>query len=293
MDLDTLRLQLDDVRIGERLDLLGGPGVHPEGALALTGKADMDFQRWTWWVDLAGRLDSQLLALPGPRIQAQVEARLLGPITSPFGALDLPEGQATLSRGRIFFEGRSVEGLEATVNLERGRMEGRLGIEGMAHPLVEAQVRREGPDLAGSLSLAISPESAHTELLARGLTDDLLEDLNLEAVAQGRWNGRTLTWTGTLNRLAVQFNAFELHQAKPSALRGDAAGAEVDIALEGGARKASDTRASPGGGAAPLGHGALLELRSPGPPGPGNREPGPPQGHLRPRDGGGRVQPAF
>ena len=240
MDLDSLRMRLDDVRIGEQLDQLGDPEVGPEGALALTGKADMDFQRWTWRVDLSGRLDSQLLALPGPRIQAQVEARLLGPITSPFGALDLPEGQATLSRGRVFFEGRSVEGLEATVKMERGRMEGRLGIEGMAHPLVEAQVRRDGPDLVGSLALDVSPESAHTDLLARGLTDDLLEDLSLGAVAQGRWNGRTLDWSGTLNRLAAQFSAFELHQVKPSALQGGATGAEVDITLEGGARNAAD-----------------------------------------------------
>ncbi|GLH66728.1 translocation/assembly module TamB domain-containing protein [Geothrix edaphica] len=269
MDLGSLRLRLEGVRIGERLDLLGGPGGAPEGALALTGRADMDFQGWTWWVDLAGRLDSQLLALPGPHIQAQVEARLLGPITSPFGALDLPEGQATLSRGRVFFEGRSVEGLEAKVNLERGRMEGRLGIEGMTRSLVEAQVRPEGPDLVGSFSLAISPESAHTETLARGLTDDLLEDLNLEAVAQGRWNGRALTWTGTLNRLAAQFSAFELHQARPSALRGDAAGAEVDITLEGGARKASDAAPAQAAGlrisgTVPFSNAGSLGLRAQG-----------------------------
>jgi hypothetical protein len=125
MDLDRLRLRLDDVRIGERLDLLGGPSAEPEGALALAGKADMDFKRWTWWVDLAGRLDSQFLNLPGPRVQAQVESRLLGPITSPFGSLDLPEGRTTLSRGRMFFGGRSLEGLEASMKLERGHLEGR------------------------------------------------------------------------------------------------------------------------------------------------------------------------
>lgn len=237
MDLDTLRLGLEDVRIGEQLDLLGGPETEPEGALALTGKADMDFRHWTWRVDLAGRLDSQLLALPGPRFQAQVDARLLGPITSPFGALDLPEGRATLSRGRLFFGGRSVEGLEGSVRFERGRVEGRLGIEGMARPLIEARLQQDGPDLAGQLSLIVSADSAHTESLARSLTEDLLEDLALEASAQGRWGGGGLHWTGSLNRLAAQFNAFELHQARPSALRGSANGAEVDITLEGGARE--------------------------------------------------------
>jgi hypothetical protein len=243
MDLETLRLRLQDVRIAERPELLGSPGSEPEGALALTGQGDMDLRRWTWKVDLAGRLDSQLMALPGPRIQAQVEARLLGPITSPFGALDLPEGQVSLSRGRIFFGGRSLEGLEGAFSLERGRMAGRLALEGMSRPLVEVQVRQDGPDLAGSLSLNVSADSARTENLARSLTDDLMEDLSLEVSAQGRWNGRNLLWTGSLNRLAAQFNAFELHQVRPSSLRGDASGAEVDIALEGGARKATDPTA--------------------------------------------------
>jgi hypothetical protein len=196
-------------------------------------------------VDLSGRLDSQLLALPGPRIQAQVEGRLLGPITRPFGDLDLPEGQFELKRGRVFFGNQSVEGLEGTVQLDRGRLTGRLGMEGMANSLLEVQVQQEGPDLVGDLSLTLSPTSAHTELLARGLTEDLLEDLSLSAKAQGRWkNGRDLTWTGSLDSLQAKFNAFELHQARPSALHGTALGAVVDIALEGGARNPVDQTAA-------------------------------------------------
>jgi len=269
MDLDVLRLKLSDVRIGGRPDLLGSLDIGPEGALALTGKADMDFRRWNWRVDLAGRLDSQLLALPGPRIQSQVEARLLGPITSPFGALDLPEGQATLSRGRIFFGDRSMEGLEGSVRLERGRMEGRLGIEGMTRPLAEVQVHRDGPDLVGNVSLNVSAGSAHTENLARSLTEDLMEDLTIEASAQGRWNGENLKWTGTLSRLAAQFNAFELHQAGTSALRGDARGAEVDITLEGGARKSADATPAQAAslhlsGTVPFSASAPLGLRTQG-----------------------------
>ena len=65
MDLESLRLKLSDLRVAERPDLLGRGDLPPEGALALTGRADMDFGQWTWWVDLHGRLDSQLLALPG------------------------------------------------------------------------------------------------------------------------------------------------------------------------------------------------------------------------------------
>jgi len=237
MDIEALQMKLRGVRVAERPDLLGHGDAPPEGVLALQGQADMDFQRWTWWVDLAGRLDSQLLALPGPRIQAQAEARLLGPITAPFGGYDLPEGRIQLSRGRIFFGDRSVEGLQGRVTLDKGALEGRLGMEGMPSPLLEARVRQEGPDLVGGLNLRISPESARTELLARGLTDDLLEDLTLSATAQGRWtNGRDLAWNGSLDRLAAQFGAFELHQTGSSLLRGNALGAAVDLSLEGGAR---------------------------------------------------------
>ena len=236
MDLDKLRLRLAGVRIAERPDLLGRGEAPPEGALALTGRADMDFQRWTWWVELGGRLDTQLLALPGPRIQSQVEARLLGPITSPYGPLDLPEGRINLSRGRIFFGDRSVEGLEGEAGLERGRLQARLGLTGMTRPLLQLHVAQEGPDLVGRLALDLSPDTAQSGILARSLTDDLLEDLSLTAQAQGRWQSGRLAWSGSLDRLEARFNAFELHQSGPSALRGDARGAVVDIPLEGGAR---------------------------------------------------------
>jgi hypothetical protein len=241
LDLESLRMKLSDTRIAERPDLLGRGDVPPEGPLALSGQADMDFRRWTWWVDLGGRMDTQLLALPGPRIQSQVKVRLLGPITSPFGKVDLPEGWVELNRGRIFFGDRSLEGLDGTFHLERGRMEGRLGFEGMARPFLTFQVHRDGPDLLGDLTLAISSESAQTATFARSLTEDLLEDLSLDAKVHGRWKqGRDLTWNGSLDHVAAQFNAFELHQARPSALLGNALGAQVDVALEGGARHPTD-----------------------------------------------------
>ena len=237
MDLDSLRLKLSDIRIAERIDLLGRGELPPEGALALMGRADLDFGSRTWRVDLGGRLDSQLLALPGPRIQSQLDAHLVGPITSPFGDLDLPEGSILLTRGRLFFENRSVEGLEGRASLERGRLEGHLSMEGMKLPLLDLQVRQDGSDLTGSLNLNISPDSAHTNLLARSLTEGLLEDLSLAATAQGRWKkGHDLAWDGSLDQLAAQFGAFELHQVGPSALRGNALGATVNIVLEGGGR---------------------------------------------------------
>ncbi|GLH68997.1 hypothetical protein GETHPA_05300 [Geothrix rubra] len=243
MDLDTLRLRLGDVRVAERPDLLGEPGSDPEGALALTGKADMDIPGWTWRVDLSGRMDSQLLGLPGPHLQSQVKARLLGPITSPFGPLDLPEGDLAFSRGRIFLFGRSVEGLEGDLRLERGRFQSRLGTEGMARPLLTLQAQTRGTGLTGALGLRVAQDTAHTASIASSLTEDLLEDLQAELDATGTWSPALgLRWSGHVTRLEGLFNAFELHQSGPSDLRGDATGANLDLTLQGGERGATGPR---------------------------------------------------
>jgi hypothetical protein len=269
MDLETLHLKLSDLRIAERPELLGHGDQSPEGTLALSGLADMDLKGWTWQVNLGGRLDSQLLALPGPRIQAQVEARLLGPITSPFGSVQVPEGRVSLHRGRFFFGDRSIEGLEGQASLERGRLSARLGVEGMALPLVDLETHPEGHDLVGGLRLNIFAGSARTELLARSLTEDLLEDLSLSATVQGRWTqGHELSWSGTLDQVGAKFSAFELHQARPSKLQGNARGASVDIALEGGARGAAASGAQAAqvrlSGTAPFTTAAPMALRAQG-----------------------------
>ena len=245
LNLETLQLALSDLRVAERRELLGYGELPPEGALALTGQAQMDFDRWTWWVDLGGRLDTHPLALPGPRFQAQVEARLLGPITAPFGALDLPQGRVSFSRGRLFFAERSVDGLQGLVRLERGLLEGNLAVAGQARPLLAFKVAQTGLDLAGNLDLLLSPESADTGPLARSLTGDLLEDLSLRATATGRWKpGQDLAWRGSVDALSARFKAFELHQVGASALVGDLQGAGVDLSLEGGGRSPADAAAT-------------------------------------------------
>ncbi|WP_306589468.1 translocation/assembly module TamB domain-containing protein [Geothrix sp. 21YS21S-4] len=265
MDIANLRLRLEDVRIAERPEQLGSPAAAPEGALALKGRADMDFDRRTWRVELAGRVDSQLLALPGPRIQAQVDARLLGPIVAPFGPFDLPEGSVRWSRGRIFFGPRSQEGLEGSLSLEGGRLETRLGLEGMAEPLLTARLRQEGAELVGEAAVQVSPASAHTENLARSLSEDLMEDLGLAARFQGRWNGQDLRWSGSLDQLTARFPAFELQRVGTSVLRGTAAGADVDIALEGRGRNPADAPAQAAGlritGSLPFFPSAPLDVR--------------------------------
>lgn len=269
MDLETLHLRLGDVRVAERPDLLGEPGAAPEGALALTGKADMDLTGWTWRVDLSGRMDSQLLGLPGPHLQSRVEARLLGPITSPFGPLDLPEGHLSFHGGRLFVFDRSIEGLEGDLRLERGQLRSRLATEGMARPLLTLEARTRGTGLAGSLGLRVGPDTAHTAAIAGSLTEDLLEDLQGEVAATGTWTPELgLRWSGRVARLEGLFNAFELHLGGPSDLHGDASSATLDLALQGGERgtggprgPAADIRIS---GRAPFTPSAPLALQAKG-----------------------------
>ncbi len=246
MDLDTLRLRLQDVRVAERPDLLGAPEGRPEGALALTGQADMNLTAWTWRVDLGGRVDTQSLGLPGPHVQAQVEARLLGPITAPFGPADLPQGRISLRRGRLFLFGRSVEGLSGEATLERGHLASQLGTEGLSRPILTLDARTRGTGLAGSLGLRIAPDTAPTAALARSLTEDLLEDMQAQVDATGTWTpDQGLRWSGRVEHLEGLFSAFELHQSAPSALSGTASGAQLDLALEGGERAAAGAPRGP------------------------------------------------
>jgi hypothetical protein len=248
MDLDTLLLQLKDVRIAGGPDLLGLPPGGPEGALALQGMADMDLTGWTWRVDLAGRFDSQLLGLPGPHIQSQVSARLLGPITAPFGPLDLPEGHLAFQNGRIFLFGRSVEGLTGELSLERGHLASRLATAGLPNPILTFEARNHGTGLTGHAGLRIAPDTAPTGPLARSLTEDLLENMQADLSASGTWTpSHGLQWQGRIQQLEGLFSAFELHQHGPSDLTGTAHDAHLDLALEGGERNGDPSR-SPAAG---------------------------------------------
>ena len=79
----------------------------------------------------------------------------------------------------------------------------------------------------------MGPETADTSQLATRLSRDLLQDLHMEASAEGLWNAEGLRWKGRLNQLVGTFDGFELSQERPTALQGDATGATVDLRLQG------------------------------------------------------------
>jgi len=233
LDLEKDTLQLRDLRVGESLAGLGQGKDAPAGLLSLQGSMDMDLGRRTWQASLKGDLDSQRLGIPGPRFQARVEGSLEGPWIQPMGPMQVPMGHANFKGGRVFLGTQSLEGMEGSLESGAGGLNLRLGMVGKQRPFLSMQGWHTPQGLIGALDVQVQPETADTSHLATRLGRDLLQDLRLEATAEGVWNERGLAWKGRLNQLIGSFDGFELFQEGPTALEGDAAGAKVDLRLAG------------------------------------------------------------
>lgn len=236
LDLESGRLQIHDLRVGESRPRLGSGDEGPSGLLALQGRLDMDLVRRTWRGQLDGTVDSVLLGLPGPRFQARMESRLEGPWTHPFGSVSVPAGQVTFRGGRLFLGTQSLEGIEGSLVSEApgGRL--RLGMAGKPEPLLLLDLWPEGSRLLGALDLRIDPDRADAPHLAGQLTRDLLRDLRVALHADGVWDAAGLAWSGRLDRLEGLFDGFDLVQTAPTRLEGDGAFAALDLSLRGRTR---------------------------------------------------------
>lgn len=248
-DLATGRLLLTDLRIAESRLGLGHGDEAPQGLLALRGNLDMDLTRRSWQGQLGGAVDTGVLGLAGPRIQARMEARLAGPWVHSFGPLSLPLGQATFRGGRIFLATQSLEGLEGSVVLSEGGGRASLGVGGKPEPLVLLDLWPDGARLLGALDLHLDPQRADAPHLAQRLTRDLLRDLRVELHADGAWDDAGLVWSGRLDRLEGLFDGFDLAQTRPTRLSGDGLFATLDLNLQGRTRTGG---AGEGGEAAAL-----------------------------------------
>ena len=258
MDLEQERLQVQDLRVGESLAALGQGQDPPAGLLALQGAMDMDYGRRIWQASLRGDVDSEGLGIPGPRFQARLEATLEGPWTQPLGPTQLPLGHASFKGGRVFLGTQSLEGLEGRLENSVDGLGLSLGMLGKEKPFLALNAWNTPRGLLGALNLLVGPETADTAHLATRLSGDLLQDLRMEASAEGLWNEQGLSWKGRLNELVGSFDGFELSQERQTSLQGNAAGAQVDLRLVGRSPKASlaSFRASgrvPFNGEAPLG----------------------------------------
>lgn len=266
LDLTENRLRLPEFRVAESQEQIyaGDPG--PSGLLALRGSLDMDLDRSTWTGTLQGMVDSARLDVPGPRILGSVDGSLHGAWTSAFGPLDLPSGRLEITGLRTFLGQQSLEGLRARLELDRGELSAELRQDGSPSPILEARAWDTGGTVVGGFRFLLAPESAGTSRLARRLTDDLLEDLQLDLSGSGALGRDGLRWEARADRLDAKFSAFSLRQERPALLRGDGAGAEVAVQLE--ARDLAVNSGSAGkvalSGAVPFSVTAPVSLRATG-----------------------------
>jgi hypothetical protein len=234
MDLAEMRLKTLDSRVADTLEHLAAAEPLPTGPLALRGAMDMDIQRERWVVDLRGAVDSRVLGLPGPHVEAWVEGRLDGPVTTPFGPYPMPTGTLALTRGTLTQDEHSLSGLEAALTLQAGTLKLQTGLEGRPQRLLKLEARDVGSKrLSGTLQLNLGPESADTAKLAAQLTQDFLKDAKLEYQAKGEWGPGGLTYQGTLDHFSAEFEGFQLAQAHPGKLNGSLAGMDLSLDLEG------------------------------------------------------------
>lgn len=232
-NLEGNRLKLQGIRVAGNEAQLLRQEEGPSGLLDLSGQADLDFSTMTLRAQASGALDSQLLGLPGPRIQARFESRLDGAIADSVGPLGLPEGVTTISGGRVFFGTQSVEGLEGRLESGQGGLDFRVGFSGFPESLARLVLLPEGKNLKGALDVRMDPQAADTAHLAPRLTQDLLQDGRLTLQAEGRWDESGWDWRGRLEELSGRFDGFDLSQARPSELWADGRHTEVDLLLEG------------------------------------------------------------
>ncbi len=261
MDLERQRLQVQDLRVGESLAALGQGEDPPVGLLSLQGAMDMDYGRRTWQASLKGDVDSQGLGLTGPRFQARVEASLSGPWTQPLGITQLPLGQASFRGGRVFLGNQSLEGLEGNLEHGAGGLVLSVGMLGKEKPVLGLNAWDAPEGLVGVMELHVGPETADTAHLATRLSRDLLQDLRLEASAEGTWSEQGLEWKGGLHELVGTFDGFTLSQDGQTELKGDATGANVDLRLVGRSQQEASLASFRASGRVPFSAKAPLGLK--------------------------------
>ncbi len=241
------RLRASELRIAESTTGLSQDTPDLGVGLDLRGNLELDLKRETWLGGLTGRFDSGVLNIPGPRIQARVDARFDGPLVMHMGPTLLPSVDVTFQKGRLFLGEQSIEGVEGTLRVEGAAIDARVGLEGKPEPLLQAFGWREGRQLEWATRLNVGPGSADTALMGARLTSDVLRNLRLEGSVRGAWTPEGLRWKGLLTHLEGAFPGFTAGQLRPTRVEGTEAGATFKLALAGS-----------GEGSAP---GAAMDIR--------------------------------
>ncbi len=243
MDLANDRISLPEFRIAESPSGLSLAEEIPQGLLALKGNLELDLNRNSWWGSVGGTLDSGLIGIPGPRIQADVEGKVEGSWENAFGPMSLPNGEVKFSRTRIFAGDQSIENIEGMIQSDRGAMQGRIGQSGAASKILELAAWNDAGTLRAGGHLLLDATTIDTPRLAARITQDLMEDLRLEADISATWEPEGFHWQGRVNQLLARFPAFDLIQAQPAFIHGNLEAAQIDLPMEAQERSSSRTGA--------------------------------------------------
>ncbi len=253
MDIEGDRLSLPEFRIAESAKALALGDENPQGFLALKGNLDLDLKRNAWWGRFSGDLDSSLLAIPGPRVQAKVEGRVEGGWDQGFGPTSLPNFDVAFTQARIFAGEQSLENIEGRFHSDRGVAEGWVAKGGATARILDVLAVDDKGALRAGGHLRLDATSIDTPSLAARLTQDLMEDLQLDADLSATWETEGFHWQGRINELLARFPAFDLTQAQPAFVYGNLQAAQLDLPLEARERPTARTELA----AAPLSTGYL------------------------------------
>ena len=253
MDIEKNHLSLPEFRIAETSQALALGDETPQGFLALKGNLDLDLNRNAWWGRFSGDMDSSLLAIPGPRVQAKVEGRVEGGWNHGFGPTSLPNFEVTFTQARIFAGDQSLENIEGRFQSDRGVAEGWIRKGGASARILDVLAVDDKGTLRAGGHLRLDATSIDTPRLASRLSQDLMEDLQLDADLSATWETEGFHWQARVNELLARFPAFDLTQAQPAFVYGNLEAAQLDLPLEARERPSTRTEHS----AAPLSTGYL------------------------------------
>ncbi|HTL98927.1 MAG TPA: translocation/assembly module TamB domain-containing protein [Holophagaceae bacterium] len=266
LDIDSLKLLVQDLRVADSVDHLGSGSAKPSGDLALMGGGSMDLKALTADLRLTGALDTGILKLPVPQIQGKVDAHLDGPLASAFGGLELPEGTLSLRDSIVFLQDQSLVGLEADLTRKGPKLAAQLGFAKRPERALALDLGDRGGSLFGKASLLLNDRTAPTQALAAQFSRGVLQDLRLDFDASGTYDSGGLRWQGRLGELRGDFGAFDLTQSRPAELRGTGSAATLSLELEG--RQKGETGAPSGratlAGTLPFSMHENMDLRSTG-----------------------------
>lgn len=241
MDIAKNRISVPEFRIAESMSNLALGEGSPQGLLALKGKLELDLNRNAWWGDFGGTLDSSLLAIPGPRIQARVGGKVQGGWDYGFGPTSMPNFEVDFSQARLFAGEQSLENIEGSFHSDRGVAEGWLGQGGATAKILEVAAFDDKGILRAGGHLRLDATSMDTPRLAARITQDLMEDVRLEADFSATWEPEGFHWQGRINHLLARFPAFDLAQAQPAFVHGNLEAAQIDLPLEAQERASNRT----------------------------------------------------